>query len=158
MDFDPETVRSQRETLLLRLLFRTTDTMNRTMAERIRARGYEDFQPSFTGVLAHIDTEGTRVGSLARRMGVTRQAASQRLQEIERLGYLERVSDPSDGRAVIARHTPEGRRLLITAIEVMLEIEGEYEELLGGDALKRLKRLLLRLAEATDPAGALDRR
>lgn len=140
---------------MLRLLFRTTDTMNRTMADRSRARGYEDFQPSFTGVLAHIDTEGTRVGTLARRMGVTRQAASQRLQEIEALGYLECVSDPRDGRAVIARHTPAGRRVLLTAIEVMLGIEDEYEEILGRDGLTRLKRLLTKLAEEADPSGKL---
>lgn len=155
MAFDPKTVRETREGLLLRLLFRTTDTMNRTMADRIRARGYEDFQSSFTGVLAHIDTEGTRVGTLARRMGVTRQAASQRLQEIEALGYLERVADPKDRRAVIARHTPAGRRILLTAIEVMIGIEDEYEKILGRDGLARLKRLLTRLAEATDPSGAL---
>lgn len=130
--------------------------MNRTMADRIRARGYDDFQPSFTGVLAHIDTEGTRVGTLAQRMGVSRQAASQRLQEIEALGYLERVPDPNDGRAVIARHTPAGRQILLTAIEVMLGIESEYETILGSDGLKRLKRLLTRLADKIDPSGALE--
>jgi DNA-binding MarR family transcriptional regulator len=158
MPFDSKAVRETREGLLLRLLFRTTDVMNRTMADRIRARGYQNFQPSFTGVLAHIDTEGTRVGTLAQRMGVTRQAASQRLQEIEALGYLERVPDPKDGRAVIARHTPAGRRILLTAIEVMLGIEDEYEKILGRDGLARLKRLLARLAEETDPSGALGSR
>ena len=155
MAFDPKSVRETREGLLLRLLFRTTETMNRTMAERIRSRGFEDFQPSFTGVLVHIDTEGTRVGAIASRMGVSRQAASQRLQEIETRGYIERVPDPSDGRATIARHTPAGRRLLLTAIEVMLGIEDEYEAILGRDGLNRLKRLLTRLAAEADPAGTL---
>jgi len=153
--FDPEAVRAQRERLLLRLLFRTTDAMNRTLAERIRARGYPDFQPSFTGVLAHIDTEGTRIGTVAARMGVTRQAASQRLREIEALGYIERVKDPRDGRAVIARHTKSGRRILLTAIDVMLGIEGEYEEILGRKDLDRLKALLARLAGGIDPGGRL---
>jgi DNA-binding MarR family transcriptional regulator len=155
MAFDPALVRAQRETLLLRLLFRTTDTMNRTMTERIRARGYANFQSSFTGILAHIDTEGTRVSTIAQRMGVTRQAASQGLREIETLGYIERITDPSDRRAVIARHTPAGRLILLTAIEVMLGIEDEYERILGADGLKRLKRLLTRLVEDADPAGAL---
>jgi DNA-binding MarR family transcriptional regulator len=156
MTFDPKSVRETREGLLLRLLFRTTDAMNRTMADRIRARGYRDFQPSFTGVLAHIDTEGTRVGTLASRMGVTRQAASQRLQEIEALGYLERVRDPNDGRAVVARHTPAGRRILLTAIDVMLRIEDEYEKVLGREGLVTLKQLLTQLAEQTDASGALE--
>ncbi len=156
MAFDPELVRSQRERLLLRLLFRTTDVMNRTMADRIRARGFPDFQNSFTGVLVHIDTEGTRIGRIAGRMGVSRQAVSQQLREIEARGYVERVADPEDGRAVIARHTKAGRSVLITAIEVMLGIETEYEDILGSDGLARLKRLLARLAGAIDPAGDLD--
>ena len=93
--------------------------MNLTMSERVRAGGYPDFQASFTPLLAYVDTEGTRIGHLAERLGVTRQAASQRVREIERLGYLERIADPTDARAVIVRHTPGGRRMLVLAIGIM---------------------------------------
>ena len=65
--FDAEEVRATRERLLLRLLFRATHAMNADMAERIRARGFPDFQPSFTALLAHVDTEGTRIGTIAAR-------------------------------------------------------------------------------------------
>ena len=157
-DFDPDKVRAKREKLLLRLLFRTTETMNATMADRIRARGFPQFQPSFTGTLAQIDTEGTRIGRVAERLHVTRQAASQMIREIERRGFLERIPDPDDARAVIVRHTPEGRRILSTAIEVMLGIEDEYEKVLGADGLAQLLDLLARLAASTDPRGALTER
>ena len=157
MTFDSESVRATREQMLLRLLFRATEAMNSDMAERIRARGFADFQPSFTALLANIDTEGTRIGAIAARLGTTRQASSQLLSEIEDRGYVERVADPEDGRAVIARHTASGRRILLTAIDVMLQIEGEYAEILGGDGLSRMKRLLRRLVDATDPAGSLGR-
>jgi DNA-binding MarR family transcriptional regulator len=156
MDFDAVTVRTAREGLLLRLLFRTTHTMNVEMTDRIRARGFADFQPSFTALLAHVDTEGTRITAIARRMGTSRQAASQLLQAIEARGYVERVPDPSDGRGVIVRHTASGRRILLTAIEVMRSIEKEYELILGPEGLTRLKRLLKRLLAETDPGGALD--
>jgi DNA-binding MarR family transcriptional regulator len=155
MNFDPAAVRAQREKLLLRLLFRTTDAMNRTMAERVRARGFADFQPSFTSLLVHIDTEGTRIGTIAARMDVSRQAASQRLQEIEARGYIERAPDPSDGRAVVVRHTEIGRQLLVTAVEVMLGIETEYAALIGAGRLRQLKRLLAQIAQEIDPVGAL---
>lgn len=155
MASNAETVRATREQLLLRLLFRTTQTMNGEMADRIRGRGYADFQPSFTALLANLDTEGTRVGALARRMRTSRQAASQLLQALEERGYVERVADPGDRRAVIARHTATGRRLLLNAIEVMLGIEDEYAVILGKDGLARLKRLLKRLADNTDPTGSL---
>lgn len=155
MTFDVEGVRTQREDMLLRLLIRASHTMNRDMAERIRARGFPDFQPSFTALLGHLDTEGTRIGTLAQRMGTSRQAASQLLTAIEERGYVERIPDPEDKRAVIARHTANGRRILLTAIEVMLSIEDEYRAILGEDGLARLKRLLKRLLADTDPKGAL---
>lgn len=157
MKFDAEKVRATREELLLRLLFRATHAMNAEMADRIRRRGYADFQPSFTGLLAHIDTEGTRVVTIAKRTGTSRQAVSKMLQAIEARGYIECVADPEDGRAVIARHTADGRKLLLTAVEVMQTIEDEYEALLGSGKLARLKLLLKRLVASSDPTGLLGR-
>jgi DNA-binding MarR family transcriptional regulator len=157
-DFDPNAVRARREKLLLRLLFRATETMNATMADRIRERGFPEFQPSFTGTLVQIDTEGTRIGRIAERLHVTRQAASQMIREIERRGFIERIADPSDARAVIVRHTAKGRRILQTAIEVMLGIEDEYESVLGAEGLADLVTLLGKLVTATDPGGALTER
>lgn len=152
---DAESLRATRERMLLRLLIRAADNMNAELAKRIRARGFEDFQPSFTGLLGHLDTEGTRISALARRMGTSRQAASQLLQQIETRGYVERIPDPSDKRAVIARHTPNGRRLLKAAIDIMLAIEAEYATTLSQDGLGRLKQLLKRLLDKVDPTGKL---
>ena len=156
MTFDPEAVRVRREKLLLRLLFRSTDAMNADMGNRIRSRGFPDVQPSFTSVLVHIDTEGTRIGVVARRLHVTRQGASQAIQQIEKLGFIEREADPSDRRATIVRHTAQGRRLLLTAIEAMLEIEREYQEVLGAKGFDTLIRQLGKLVEHTDPSGRLE--
>src|ERR1700730_12735897 len=108
MTFDPAAVRATREHLLLRLLFRATHAMNADMAERIRARGFPDFQPSFTALLAHVDTEGTRMAPVPPRMGTPPRGASQLLMEIGAGGYVERIPDPNDRRAVVARHTPAG--------------------------------------------------
>ena len=158
MSFDAASVRATREGLLLRLLFRATHAMNAEIADRVRVRGFSDFQPSFTALLANVDTEGTHVTAIAKRLGMSRQAASQLLQVVEAKGYVERVPDPKDGRAVIARHTASGRRLLLTAIDIMQSIEKEYETILAADGLARLKRLLRRLVVATDPKGTLGRK
>jgi DNA-binding MarR family transcriptional regulator len=152
---DVESVRAIRERMLLRLLIRATDTMNTELTKRILARGYDDFLPSFTSLLGHLDTEGTRISALARRMGTSRQATSQLLQQIESRGYVERIPDPNDKRAVIARHTARGRKILKTAIDAMLAIENEYAATLGQDGLARLKHLLKRLLDEVDPGGKL---
>ena len=92
-------------------------------------------------VLGNIHTEGTRLVELARRLGVTRQAASQIVQQIERKGFLERTADPDDGRAVLVRHTPAGRALLLDALTLMHEIETGYAELVGTRPWTRWARL-----------------
>ena len=143
--------------MLLRLLFRMTHAMNAEMAARLRARGYEDFQPTFTALLAHIDTDGTTISTLARRVGTSRQAVSQLVQAIEEAGLVERSPNPVDGRSVVVRHTDAGRKILLDALDVMSSIEADYAALTGEADLAELKRLLARLLAGIDPQGALDR-
>ena len=155
MDFDPDVVRASRESMLLRMLFRATHTMNAEMAGRLRARGWESFNPAFTSVLGHLDTEGTTVTTLSQKTGTTRQAVSQLTQSMERAGLLERAPNPRDGRSVVLRHTDAGRRILLDAIQVMTDIEHEYAELIGAGPAAELKDLLARLLAEIDPHGAL---
>ncbi len=153
--FDAAAVRARREEMLLRLLFRATHVMNAEMARRIRARGHATFQPTFTTLLAHIDTEGTSISELARRAGVSRQAVSQLVRSIELGGFVERRANPADGRSVIVRHTDAGRQLLVDALGIMTAIEQEYAALIGDDEVTELRRLLDRLLAKVDPTGAL---
>jgi DNA-binding MarR family transcriptional regulator len=157
MPFDADAVRDRRERMLLRLLFRTTHAMNAEMARRIRARGYGEFQPTFTALLAHLDTEGTTISTLARRTGTSRQAVSQLVQSIEEAGLVERRPHPDDGRSVIVRHTDAGRQILLDALDVMSDIEAGYAGLIGEGDMAELKRVLRRLLLDIDPAGGLHR-
>ena len=50
-----------------------------------------------------------RMQDLAARVVLSRTRVSRLVSELERVGYIERVPDPDDGRATLARITPEGR-------------------------------------------------
>jgi DNA-binding MarR family transcriptional regulator len=158
MSFDAAAVRARREQMLLRLLFRTTHTMNAEMARRIRARGWSSFQPAFTTLLGHLDTEGTPITVLATRIGTTRQAVSQLARAVEAAGLVERVPHPTDGRSVVVRHTEAGRRILLDALEVMTAIEHEYAAAIGEAGVDELKGRLSQLLGEIDPTGRLDHR
>jgi DNA-binding MarR family transcriptional regulator len=121
----------------------------------IRDLGHSQMQPSFPGLLGNLDSEGTRIGALARRMGTTRQAVSQLAKEIEAAGLVERTPDPADRRGVVIRFTPLGRKVLADAVGVMTGLERDYTAILGERGLARLKRLLKQLLDEIDPAGAL---
>jgi DNA-binding MarR family transcriptional regulator len=150
---DGAALRSEREQILLRLLLRATRHMTIETVARMRARGHDTMQPSFPRFLGNLDTQGTRLGALARRMGASRQAVSQQLVEVEAAGLVERLPDPTDRRGVIVRFTPKGRRTLSDAIEVMNAIEAEYSAIIGTAAMQHLKRSLKRLLDHVDTKG-----
>lgn len=148
-------LRVYRETMLLRSLVRLTRRMSDEVIDRMRTRGFPDYQPSYPRLLGNLDTGGTRIGALARRMGVTRQGASQLAAEIEAKGYLERLPDPTDRRGAIVRFTSRGREALELALVVMTEIEAEYADVLGLERYRSMKQSLAVLVEAVDEGGAL---
>ena len=155
-DFDPRRLRSFREQTLYRLLLRARRAENDAMVARISARGYPDLQPSYPALLANLDTEGTTATGLAAKTGVTRQAASQQLVEIEARGYIRREPHPTDGRTIIVRRTRRGEDLLRDALEVVSDLETEYGVVVGERRFAALKRTLTDLLVHIDPSGRLD--
>jgi DNA-binding MarR family transcriptional regulator len=151
-------LREYRNTRLYRSLARILREYNRRLVVSLRERGFEDFSPAFPQILSNLDTEGTRIGTLAQRAGVSRQAAGKLLVEIERCGYAERQADSRDARATLVRFTPRGRRMLATVIELVEAIEGEFARQLGQDAFEQVRAGLFELAERFDPVGRLDER
>lgn len=150
-------LRQYRNSRLYRSLTRTLRVYNRRLIAGLHARGFTDFAPAFPPLLSNLDTGGTRIGVLAARAGVTRQAAGQLLRDIERCGYVVRRAAADDARATMVHFTPHGRRLLATVLELVNEIEGEFERALEPGHFERVREGLLDIADRIDPSGALGR-
>lgn len=151
---DPARLRVYRNSRLYRPLSRTLRVYNRRIIEGLHARGFTDFSAAFPPLLSNLDVEGTRIGILASRAGVSRQAAGQLVREIERCGYVERRPARDDARATVVRFTAKGRRLLAAVFELVETIEEELSRMLDPGEFDRLREMLLRLANAVDPVGA----
>jgi DNA-binding MarR family transcriptional regulator len=108
----------------------------------LRERGHTGLQPSHQVIFASIGVEGARLTELAARAGMTKQAMGQLVDDLERLGYVERIPDPADGRAKIVRLTEAGRAFLEDAAEVVAGIWRHYAGLLGERELARLQSAL----------------
>jgi DNA-binding MarR family transcriptional regulator len=61
-----------------------------------------------------------RMQDLAARVVLSRTRVSRLVSELERVGYIERVPDPDDGRATLARITAQGRTARKNAAPVYL--------------------------------------
>ena len=151
----PAEFRAYRNSRLYRSLTRTLRVYNRLLLTRLRENGFEDFSAAFPALLSNLDTEGTRIGVLAARAGVTRQAAGQLLREIQRCGYVELQQVAHDARATVVRFTPRGRRMLTAVVGFVEEIEGDFASGLPEGEFDRIRASLLKIADRIDPGGAL---
>jgi DNA-binding MarR family transcriptional regulator len=110
------------------------------------AAGHPAVRPPHMPVLEYIDRErGSRVTYLAEHANVTPQAMGEVVGHLERHGYVERVPDPTDGRAKLVRLTARGHDLYALAVRLVTDLETEWAGRLGERKLRQLKRLLAEL-------------
>ena len=102
------------------------------------------YGPSHSRVMAEL-RGGDRPSRIARRLGVSKPAVGQLVAELEREGLVERVPDPSDGRAYLVRPTAKAGHGYREARRTGHNIEAEWEALLGTDGLEHLKLVLTKL-------------
>lgn len=142
----PHTLEAAKKASVAQLLFKCARLVNeRAIATVNGRRAGPVLRPSHTALFPHVDLEGTRLTELARRLGVTKQAASQLVDELEAMGVLERVPDPKDGRAKLVRFSRRGRAALLDGLSTLRAIEADLEARLGKRAMKSLHATLLDL-------------
>ncbi len=134
--------------ILLREPFRAgTEVLHR----RFRERGHPEIRPPHGDVMQFLDDDGTRVSVLAERAQITKQSMAELVVHLERLGYVERVPDPTDGRARLVRLTARGHETCALAGRLVGELEASWAAALGEPKLRQLKRLLAELWDAIEP-------
>lgn len=98
----------------------------------------------------HIDFGGTRPTHIAERLGITPQAVAQLVGDLEDMGLVERVPDPSDRRARLVRFTAKGQRDLLAGFRALSTIEADIENAMGKRDLRRLVHLVRRLEQVVE--------
>jgi DNA-binding MarR family transcriptional regulator len=124
------------------------------------AAGHPAIRPSHFPIFEYIDRErGSRVSHLAFHANVTAQAMGELVDHLEQHRYVERVPDPTDGRARLVRLTGRGLEAYALAGVLVRQLETEWAGYLGGERFEELKRLLGELGDAlqTDMASQRER-
>jgi DNA-binding MarR family transcriptional regulator len=89
-------------------------------------------------------------GALARDLELSSGAITSRLDRLESLGFLHRLPDPGDRRAVLVELTREGRTAWESAIEVQGRKEAFFASALSKQEQVDLNGLLRKLLLAFD--------
>jgi DNA-binding MarR family transcriptional regulator len=87
-------------------------------------------------------------GKLAKRLGLSTGAMTNRLDNMERRGLIRRLDDPDDRRGVLIELTDEGKRLWDEAVGVQAEKESIVATALDEKERRALNTLLRRLMNA----------
>lgn len=114
---------------------------------RLRAAGYDDLRPAHFALFQFPGPHGVRPVELATWLGTTKQALTPLLNDLERLGYLERRADPGDGRGRVLWLTARGLAFAGAIKEILTGIEAEWSQLLGADRFATLQETLRELTE-----------
>jgi DNA-binding MarR family transcriptional regulator len=122
---------------------------------RIAADGMDDLRFADGVVFQHLVAGPRTVGALAERLGVTQQAASKAVVDLERRGYVRRDADPDDGRARQVALTGRGEAAIAAGRRHRAAVEAELAERLGPQRVEEARRTLVDALEAFGGATAV---
>jgi DNA-binding MarR family transcriptional regulator len=129
---------------LISLFRQTSRVMVDELVARLREGGYEDMTAAHHPLFENIDPGGTRLTVLAARTGMTHQSMGELVGALEARGYVERRSDPSDGRVRLVVLTEKGRAAVRLAVKEIAAIEAAWIERVGAAGFDLDVRALLR--------------
>ncbi len=139
-----------RQSHLGRLLLRTYRAFSSGAVEKLEQRGYTGISLTSTTLLMNIDAKGSQLTRLSEKIGISRQAVTNLVHQLESKNYLHTSPDPADRRAMVVTLTPKGWQLINDIVEVKAEIEGEFCTIIGNDQMQNLKESLTKLLQNVD--------
>lgn len=118
--------------------------------ERLVADGWTDVRPTFGFVLLATRDRSTTTTELAGVLGVSKQATSKLLDQMEAAGYVTRSPSDGDGRLRTVTLAARGHALLDAVEGIYAELETGWAQLVGKSELERLRTTLTDVVLATN--------
>ncbi|HEU4578705.1 MAG TPA: MarR family winged helix-turn-helix transcriptional regulator [Polyangiaceae bacterium] len=134
----------------LQVLFKVARLLDERALARLGMLRGQRLRRSHTQLLPHIDLDGTRMSDLAERLGVSKQAVTQLVDELESFGVVERVPDPEDARARRVRFTARGRAGFFEGLATLGELERELAQGIGEKPMAELRSALLAIHDGLE--------
>jgi len=125
--------------------------MQELVAQEVARRGFEDLRPALLAVGQHVRADGSRVTELAQLSMLTKPTVVHMVDELERLGYVQRRPDPADGRAKLVVLTERGIRAEAAGRDAITQIRDAWAAAVGEPTMARLESDLRRLRNALWP-------
>lgn len=139
--------------VLLRL---THQHFSSAVDEALHQSGFGDIRPHHANVFSFVPPEGIQASELTEMAGVRKQSMAQAIEELEKLGYVERRPHPSDKRARLIFLTERGKQIRPLAMATGKRVEQEWAQLVGQGELEMLRSALQNLLGRVQGKGTGD--
>jgi DNA-binding MarR family transcriptional regulator len=149
----PESRARDEGPLLGALLRACWQEVRRRIERDLSAGGFDDIGSAHLAVFQYPSPRGVRITELAERAGMSRQAMTYLIAELEERGYLERRPDPSDGRASLIDLTRRGGEAIAAIRASVRRLEREWEAQLGRSRFGEFRETLLAITPTASPAA-----
>src|SRR5208283_1781483 len=108
----------------------------------LKKSGFEAVTRAQSLILLNVMVGERRAARLATNLGVSRQAMSQMLAEMEKRGLITFTADHDDKRAQIVLFSPESRDIRNSALRILARLERELETRIGAKNVNALRKAL----------------
>jgi DNA-binding MarR family transcriptional regulator len=130
------------------LLAKAAQRWNELLYERFKSAGYPEVRPSYGSILVPLfEEDGLRIGELAKRARLSKQAMTTMLRLLEKEDLVIRRLDPEDARASRIFLTKKAQRFRPVAEKVLKELDSFAKGVAGNSAHDATSAWLKRFIE-----------
>ncbi len=120
------------------LVVRAASQVVEGIQQGLAERGFVDVRPAYGFAFVRISAGDASMVDVAEHLGVTKQAASQLVEQLVQRGYVERQPYPGDGRSRQLRLTARGWACTRAADHAAADIAESWGRQLGDDGVAAL--------------------
>ncbi|MFD1073301.1 MarR family winged helix-turn-helix transcriptional regulator [Longispora fulva] len=128
------------------LVLAAANTLSEAIHSGVVARGFDDVRPAHGFAFVRLAPAGATVGQVAEHLGVTKQAASQLVEELTRKGYVTSQPHPRDARARLVTLTERGWACTRAADAAAEEAAARWAAVIGEHRVEAMVADLARVA------------
>jgi DNA-binding MarR family transcriptional regulator len=116
---------------------------------RLAQEGFDDIKPHHANIFTFVPPEGMQVSQLTELAHVRKQSMTQTVEELEKLGYVERRPDPTDKRGKLVFLTERGKKVSPIARAAGRLVDQHWAELTSPEEIEALRKALRSVLAAT---------
>ena len=109
---------------------------------KLAEEGFDDIKPHYANIFTFVPPEGMQVSQLTELAHVRKQSMTQTVEELEKLGYVERRPDPGDKRGKLVFLTERGKKVSPIARAAGKLVDQHWAELTSVEEIEALREAL----------------